>query len=256
VNEAQLVAVLRSAGCVYAEEEARLLLDEATSPAEVMAWAARRMSGEPLEQIVGWAAFAGLRIAVEPGVFVPRRRTELLVSLVGAGPVPAIVVDLCCGTGAIGAALAARLPDAQVWACDIDPAAIASARRNLPSERVREGDLYDALPDALRGRVDVVAVNAPYVPTDAVRDMPREARDHEHRVALDGGADGMDVQRRVVAGAGVWLAAGGRLLIETSRGQADRTAALLTAAGLSTRIETDDELDATVVVGTSAPTAG
>jgi release factor glutamine methyltransferase len=165
------------------------------------------------------------------------------------------VVDLCCGTGAIGAALAARLPDAQVWACDIDPAAIACARRNLPSERVREGDLYDALPDALRGRVDVLAVNAPYVPTDAVRDMPREARDHEHRVALDGGADGMDVQRRVVAGAGAWLAAGGRLLIETSRGQADGTAALLTAAGLSTRIETDDELDATVVVGTSAPSA-
>jgi release factor glutamine methyltransferase len=256
VNEAQLVAVLRSAGCVYAEEEARLLLDEATSPAEVMAWAARRMSGEPLEQIVGWAGFAGLRIAVERGVFVPRRRTELLVAIVGAGPAPAVVVDLCCGTGAIGAALAARLPDAQVWACDIDPAAIACARRNLPSERVREGDLYDALPDALRGRVDVLAVNAPYVPTDAVRDMPREARDHEHRIALDGGADGMDVQRRVVAGAGAWLAAGGRLLLETSRGQADRTAALFSSAGLGTRIETDDELDATVVVGTSAPSAG
>lgn len=248
MNEPQLVAALRSAGCVFAEDEARVLIDEATSPAELMAWTARRMAGEPLEQVVGWAAFAGLRIAVDPGVFVPRRRSELLVAVASREPA-GVVVDLCCGTGAIGAALRARWPEADVHAADIDPAAVACARRNLTPERVHEGDLYDALPDDLRGRIDLLVVNAPYVPTEAIATMPREARDHEHQLALDGGTDGLDVQRRVAARATTWLCPGGRLLIETGRAQAIRTAALLSSVGLSTSIETDDDVDGTVVLG-------
>ncbi|HEX4470978.1 MAG TPA: putative protein N(5)-glutamine methyltransferase [Nocardioides sp.] len=248
MNEPQLVAALRSAGCVFAEDEARLILGEATSPAEVMAWAARRMAGEPLEQIVGWAEFSGLRIAVDPGVFVPRRRSELVVAVAVREPAD-VVVDLCCGSAALGAALAARWPGAEVHAADSDPAAVASARRNLPRERVHEGDLYAALPVDLRGRVDLLVVNAPYVPTEAIATMPREARDHEHRIALDGGTDGLDVQRRVAADAGTWLRPGGRLVLETGRDQADRTAALLGAAGLSTSVETDDEIGATAVLG-------
>jgi release factor glutamine methyltransferase len=247
VNEPQLVVALRSAGCVFAEDEARLLLDEASSPAEVMAWAARRMAGEPLEQIVGWAAFAGQRVAVDPGVFVPRRRSELVVRVAAREPAD-LVVDLCCGTGALGAALAARWPRAEVHAADSDPVAVACARRNLPPERVHEGDLYAALPGELRGRVDVLVVNAPYVPTEAMVTMPREARDHEPRVALDGGADGLDVQRRVAADAPAWLRPGGRLVLETGRAQADGTAALLAAAGLTPSVETDDEIGGTVVV--------
>ena len=117
-------------------------------------------------------------------------------------------------------------------------------------DRVFEGDLYDALPDRLRGRVAAVVANAPYVPTDAIATMPPEARDHEHRVALDGGADGLDVQRGVVAGAPRWLAAGGRVLVETSRHQASRTAELMTAAGLRAVVVTDDEVAGTAVVGT------
>jgi release factor glutamine methyltransferase len=248
VNEPQLVAALRSAGCVFAEDEARLLLEEASSPAELMSWAARRMAGEPLEQIVGWAAFGGLRIAVDPGVFVPRRRSELVVEVASREPAD-LVVDLCCGSAAIGAALAARWPHAVVHAADSDAAAVLSARRNLPPERVHEGDLYAALPDDLRGRVDLIVANAPYVPTEAIATMPREARDHEHRVALDGGADGLDVQRRVAAGATTWLRPGGRLVMETGRAQSDRTAALLSSAGLSTSIEIDDEIGGTVVLG-------
>jgi release factor glutamine methyltransferase len=248
VNEPQLVAALRSAGCVFAEEEARLILEEASSPAEVMAWAARRMAGEPLEQIVGWAEFAGLRIAVEPGVFVPRRRSLLVVEVASREPA-GLVVDLCCGTGALGAALAARWPAAEVHAVDCDPVAVACARRNLPSERVHEGDLYAALPGDLRGRVDLLVVNAPYVPSEAMALMPREARDHEHRVALDGGGDGLDIQRRVAADAHSWLGPGGRLVIETGRDQADRTAELLTSAALSASVETDDEIGATAVLG-------
>jgi release factor glutamine methyltransferase len=248
VNEPQLVGALRAAGCVFAEEEARLLIDEAGSPGELMAWAARRMGGEPLEQIVGWAAFAGLRIAVAPGVFVPRRRSELLVAVALQAPAE-IVVDLCCGTGAIGAALAAAWPDAEVYASDTDPDAVACARRNLPPERVFAGDLYAALPDDLRGRVDALVVNAPYVPTGAIATMPPEARDHEHRVALDGGLDGLEVQRRVVADARDWLSPRGRLLVETGRAQAERTSALFVAVGLGAGIETDDEIAGTVVVG-------
>jgi release factor glutamine methyltransferase len=248
VNEAQLVVALRSAGCVFAEDEARLLLEESSGDAELLTMLARRMSGEPLEQVVGWAAFGGLRIAVAPGVFVPRRRSELVVSVALREPA-AVVIDLCCGTGAIGAALESAWPDAEVYAADSDPDAVACARRNLLPERVFAGDLYAALPEELRGRVDLLAVNAPYVPTGSIAEMPREARDHEHRVALDGGPDGLDVQRRVVAGARAWLAPSGRLLVETSRGQADTTASLFSAAGLDPRIETDDELSATVVVG-------
>jgi release factor glutamine methyltransferase len=250
VNEPQLVTALRAAGCVFAEEEARLLVEEARSPGELMAWAARRMGGEPLEQIVGWAAFAGQRIAVAPGVFVPRRRSELLVAVARRDPAD-VVVDLCCGTGAIGAALLAAVPGLEVHASDLDPAAVACARRNLPPERVRGGDLYDALPGSLRGRVAALVANAPYVPTDAIATMPPEARDHEHRVALDGGSDGLDVQRRVVAGARDWLAPGGRLLVETSRAQAPATAALMVATGLAVDVVTDEEVDGTIAVGLS-----
>jgi release factor glutamine methyltransferase len=126
---------------------------------------------------------------------------------------------------------------------------VACARRNLPADRVHAGDLYDALPDGLRGRIVAVVANAPYVPTDAIATMPPEARDHEHRIALDGGPDGLDVQRGVVAGAPAWLAPGGRVLVETSVAQAPATLALMAAAGLAAVVEHDDEVDGTVVIG-------
>jgi release factor glutamine methyltransferase len=216
----------------------------------------RRVAGEPLEVIVGWAEFAGLRIAVEPGVFVPRYRTQFLVEqaiglasgLAGEHPV---VVDLCCGTGAMGAAVLAALPLAEVYAADIDPNEVRVARRNLPADRVFEGDLYAALPAQLRGRVDILVVNAPYVPTDEIAMMPTEARDHENRVALDGGVDGLDIQRRVAAGASKWLRAGGYLLVETSVRQSPSSAALFERNGLVARVEHSDDFDATVVIGRS-----
>ena len=207
------------------------------------------MAGRPLEHLLGWAEFAGIRVLVAPGVFVPRQRSALVVgSRWAAGP-GAVAVDLCCGSGALGAALLAARPDLEVHAADLDPAAVACARRNLPPDRVHEGDLYDALPDRLRGRVDVLVVNAPYVPTDEIAIMPPEARDHEHRLALDGGPDGLDVHRRSAPGsaAGSPRAA---LVIETGRTQAATTAALMTAAGLTPRIVTDDDIGALAVSAT------
>lgn len=249
---ARLAARLRAVGCVWAEEEVALLLDEALTPAHLEALVVRREAGVPLEVVVGWAAFAGVRVPVEPGVFVPRARSALLVRLaveeLGVRPAAAVVVDLGCGTGALGAAVASARPDAEVWAVDVDPAAVRCARQVLAPERVREGDLYDALPAALAGRVAVLLANAPYVPTAAVALMPPEARLHEQLRALDGGVDGLDVQRRVLAGAARWLAPDGLLLVETSRGQSAASAAAAGAAGMTARVEVDDDLDATVLV--------
>ena len=170
----------------------------------------QRAAGVPLEQVVGWAEFCGLRITVAPGVFVPRRRTEFLVRQAVALARPgAVIVDLCCGAGAIGAALAAAVEGAEVHAADVDPAAVRCARQNLPAGRVYQGDLYEPLPATLRGRVAILTANVPYVPTGEIGYLPPEARAHEPRAALDGGADGLDVLRRVAAGAAGWLAPGG-----------------------------------------------
>jgi release factor glutamine methyltransferase len=246
-----IVTRLRAAGCVFAEDEARLLITAAGNPADLAAMVDRRVAGLPLEHILGWAEFCGLRIAVDPGVFVPRRRTEFLVRRAIALAVPrAVVVDLCCGSGAVGAALAVALDPAELHAADIDPAAVRCARRNIRADRVHEGDLYDALPPALRGRVGILAANVPYVPTGKVGLLPPEARLHEARVALDGGADGLELLRRVTAGAPHWLAPGGHVLFETNARQAAAATEALARQGLIPEVTSSEELDATVVVGT------
>jgi len=251
VTREDVIARLRAAGCVFAEDEAALLL---AAGGDLEALTARRVAGEPLEQVLGWAEFCGRRITVAPTVFVPRRRTELLIRLARKrAPRAAVIVELCCGTAAVAAVLAAERPEAQVHAADVDPAAVACARRNLDPTRVYLGDLFAALPDALRGRMELLAVNAPYVPTDEIALMPPEAREHEARVALDGGADGLDLHRRVIAEAPDWLARGGWLLLETSRHQADRDAELATNAGLAAEIVRADDLDATALAARAAP---
>ncbi|MFF4710508.1 putative protein N(5)-glutamine methyltransferase [Streptomyces eurythermus] len=247
-----VVRALRAAGCVFAEDEAELILATARTPEEAAGMVDRRAAGLPLEQVLGWARFHGLRIAVEPGVFVPRRRTEFLAGqALAAASDATVVVDLCCGSGALGAALAHALPGAEVHAADIDPAAVCCARRNLApfGGRAHQGDLYAALPPGLRGRVDLLTANVPYVPTAEVALLPAEARDHEPLIALDGGADGLDVLRRVAAGASEWLAPGGSLLTETSERQAPAAARVLADAGLTTRLAVDEDLYAHVVIG-------
>ncbi len=248
-----IVTSLRTAGCVFAEDEADLLLSTARSPTHLTAMVDRRVAGVPLEYVLGWVEFCGLRIAVEPGVFVPRRRTELLVcqaqKLIRSR---AVLLDMCCGSGAVGAAVAGAVSELELYAADIDPAAVRCARRNVASVggHVYQGDLYEPLPPSLQGRVEVLVANAPYVPSDSIAMMPPEARDHEPLIALDGGPDGLDVQRRVAAGAPVWLVPGGQLLIETSERQADSTAELVACYGLIPQVIRSDELDATVVLGT------
>ncbi|MEV4416238.1 putative protein N(5)-glutamine methyltransferase [Catellatospora sp. NPDC049609] len=247
---ADVVARLRAAGCVFAEDEADLLLSVADG-LRLDELVARRVAGLPLEHVVGFAEFCGRRIAVDPGVFVPRRRTELLVEQAARFLRPgAVVLDLCCGSGAVAAVLA-ESDGVEVHAADIDPAAVRCARRNVEPRggRVYEGDLYAPLPPGLRGRIDVLVVNVPYVPTAEIGMMPPEARLHEPAVALDGGADGLDLARRVLAGAGDWLAPRGRLLLETSDEQAGTACALFTAAGLTPSLARDDDRGAVAVLG-------
>jgi release factor glutamine methyltransferase len=266
---AAIVTRLRAAGCVFAEDEARLLSSAARTPAELAAMVDRRVAGLPLEHVIGWAEFCGLRIAVDPGVFIPRRRTEFLVRQAialarqpdqpvarqsgqpAARPRP-VVVDLCCGSGGIGAAVVAGLGQAELHAADIDPAAVACARRNIAAAggQVYQGDLYQPLPGTLRDRVRILVANVPYVPSGEIELLPPEARCYEARVALDGGPDGLDVLRRVTAAAPLWLAPGGHLLFETSERQAPRAAGIVALDGLIPRVASSGELNATVVIGT------
>ncbi|MFC6355137.1 putative protein N(5)-glutamine methyltransferase [Luethyella okanaganae] len=249
---------LRAAGCVFAEDEAALLAASAGTPSKLDALVARRVEGVPLEHLLGWAEFAGLRIAVDPGVFVPRRRTEFLVecAVAAARTTDPVVLDLCCGSGAVGVAMMKKLPGAELYAVDRDPGAVRCALRNLTSVggQVFEGDLFDPLPTTLLGRIDVIVANAPYVPTDMIGTMPPEARLHEARMALDGGSDGLDVHRRIVAAAPRWLAPGGSLLIETSEEQAPLAREFFARNGLLLGVADSEEHEATVVIGTRPTT--
>lgn len=246
-----LVSRLRTAGCVFAEDEAELLAAAAKDPADLEAMVARRVSGLPLEHVLGWAKFCGLRIAVEPGVFVPRHRTEFLVQQAAALARPgAVVVDLCCGSGAVGAALEATLGHLELHAVDIDPAAVRCARQNIAGHAY-VGDLYEPLPAMLRHRVDLLVANVPYVPSEEIELLPGEARLYEPRVALDGGGDGLDVLRRVGAEASDWLTFGGHMLVETSEHQSGIAVDVLRSHQLTARVTTSDEFATSVVIGTA-----
>jgi release factor glutamine methyltransferase len=247
------LARLRAAGCVFAEEEAALIAEAATSGADLDRLLDLRVSGLPLEHVLGWVEFAGRRFVVEPGVFVPRRRTELLVRralTVLSGKTTPVVLDICCGCGAIGASLAADAPAARVYAADIDPGAVRCARRNLApvGGQVFQGDLYAPLPDHLRGNVDVIVANAPYVPTNSIELMPPEARDHEPRTALDGGPDGLDILRRVIIEAPPWLSPAGIVLVEVSPSQATELEPVANNAGSNAELLTDEEIGGSVLL--------
>lgn len=244
-----IVSRLRAAGCVFAEDEARLVTEAADSPDMLEAMLRRREAGEPLEYVVGWVEFCGLRVSIDPGVFVPRQRTALLVrEAADRTPAGGTVVDLACGSGAVGLAVAARVPGIALHAVDVEPAAVRCARRNVPGT-VYLGDLYDPLPTSLRGHVDVLVANVPYVPSDAVDLMPREARDHEPRITLDGGPDGLDLLRRVASGAREWLVPGGSVLVEIGEDQTGAAMAAFEDAGLDPTVISDPELYATVILG-------
>jgi release factor glutamine methyltransferase len=229
VSDDELIVRLRAIGCVFAEDEAgEIRRVRGHDDVAIEAVLAARSAGMPLEQALGVAVFGGVEVELAPGVFVPRMRAEAIVDAAAdARPDARVVVDLGCGAGAIAAALTRRLPGAEVHATDIDPAAVALARRN--GERfgfvAHRGSWWDALPAALGGRVELAAAYLPHVPTRELAHIPRDFRDHEPLATVHGGADGLDPLRAVLAGMTAWMAPGGALVtlvageqVETARG--------------------------------------
>lgn len=188
---------------------------------------ARRAEGMPLQYVTGEMPFRHLVVHVEPGVFIPRPETEVLVDVVlehlADVPEP-VVLDLCTGSGCVAVSIASEHPGARVWAVDLSEQAVATTLRNAGNANVAErvqslhGDLFDPLPQELIGTVDFVVSNPPYIPSADLPDLPAEILGFEPVLALDGGADGLDTFRRIAAEAGRWLAPGGGLAVELDSG--------------------------------------
>lgn len=258
------VTRLRTAGCLFAEEEAAIIADRFSAEADREAAVARRCAGTPLELVIGAAAFAGVTVTVEPGVFLPRVRAEVLVDVAdalarvtprGAGHVdrrPLTALDLGCGSGAIAAALCARHPGWSVHASDLSPEAVHCARANAEKFRftVYTGDWFNALPTDLLGSFDLVVAHLPYVPTSHLQFLPRDYRAAEPASTVDGGTDGLDPWRTVARTCGRWLAPGGHVLIQVTAEQEQEAVAITERHGL--RTETAQYADSVVVIASRA----
>lgn len=220
-------------------------LDTAVPPAIGAAYEAavrRRARREPLQHILGWEEFCGLRLVVGPGALIPRPETETLVekALAFLGPAAAgrrLVIDVGTGTGAVACALAAARSDVRVVAVDVSKDAVALARRNVIAlgldDRVSvlAGDLLSGLGACA---ADLIVSNPPYLPTATLPDLAPEIAAHEPRLALDGGPDGLRVLRRLVADAPDRLTPGGALVVETAGGpHAHAVAGLMRATGFA-----------------------
>ena len=198
----------------------------------------RRARREPLQQILGWEAFRGLRVRVTPDVLVPRPETEMLVQwALELAPRPGLVVDVGTGSGCIACAVATECPGARVIAVERSPAAAAVAGANAVALGLaaRVGIVVgDLLAPLAGGRADLIVANLPYLPTSTFELLSPEVTEHEPRLALDGGQDGLVEIRRLVAAAPSRLVAGGVLVMETAGGtQASAVVALMRAAGFT-----------------------
>jgi release factor glutamine methyltransferase len=197
----------------------------------------QRCTGTPLQHLTGEQAFRRLRIRVRPGVFIPRPETEILVehALAAIADVERpVVVDVGTGTGAIALAIADERRDAHVTAIDLSPDAVALARENAAAAgldvAVHEGDLLDGVPDDVRGRVDLVVSNPPYVAADALEDLPDEVR-ADPELALLGG---IPVYARIARAAATVVRPGGSVALEIGETQARDVADVLRDAGWPT----------------------
>jgi release factor glutamine methyltransferase len=247
---------LRAAGIDDAEQQVRWIVERASgrSPSEqvgalddpvterevrfVDQMVARRAEGEPLQYVLGRWGFRTLDLLVDPRVLIPRPETEVVAGLaIDALDRPGVVVDLGTGCGAIALSVAAeRWPHVEVWATDASPEALAVARANLAglgrraaAVRLVEGDWFAALPPELRGRVDVLVSNPPYVAAD--EPLPSEVADWEPGGALVSGPTGLEAIERIMSGAPEWLSADGTLVLEIGETQGDAVVALARAAG-------------------------
>lgn len=227
---AEVAQRLAAAGIAPARTEARWLVEHAEAVADggcedrLEALVRRREAGEPLQLLLGRWPFRTVELELAPGVFLPRPETEVVAGVAvrtaaAAGPHP-VVAEPCTGTGAIAASLLAEVPGVQVHASDIDPGAVALARRNLAAvagaERfsVHEGDLLTPLPAELRGQLDLLVANPPYLPSSDVDHLDVEVAGHDPAAALFGGPDGHEVVDRLLELARSWLRPAGTVVLE------------------------------------------
>lgn len=242
------VARLAAAGFLAAEDEAAALAGAAGGePARLDTLVARRLTGEPLAWIVGHTVFAGHRVTVTPGVYVPRPHTEAVAArAVDRLPADGVAVDACTGSGAVALTLHRARPSARVVATDLDPEAVACARGN--GVEALQGDLLAPVPAELAGRVDVVVAVVPYVPTPALPLLQRDTFRFESTLAYDGGPDGAHLLRRLAADARALLRPGGHLVAELGGDQAEAIVAGWTALGYrQITVLADDDGDARAV---------
>jgi len=250
VDRSLLVQQLAAGGCLAPEEEAAELIraaaDGSSSLEELVA---RRLSGEPLAWIIGFVRFCGIRVHVEPGVYVPRPHTQALARRAASLlPSEGIGVDLCTGSGAVAAVLVAAERGATVLATDVEAAAVACARRN--GVRALLGSLDEPLPVPIRGRVDVMTAVVPYVPVEELHLLPRDVLAHEPRQALDGGPGGTMFLEQVARLSADWLAPGGHVLLELGGDQAGEIARTMEDAGLSDiHVHRDEDGDDRAIEG-------
>ena len=238
----RVLHVLAEGGCVAPGAEAdELLRASSEGVGSIEELIARRLGGEPLAWISGSVRFCGVRVRVDPGVFVPRPHTQALARRAASLlPDGGIAVDLCTGSGAVAAVLGSAHPRANVVATDVDPVAVECARRN--GVRTLMGNLDEPLPTSLRGRVDVMTAVVPYVPTEELPFLPRDVLANEPRRALDGGPRGTSVLVRAAEAAARWLRPGGSVLLELGGDQAAEMATTLTDVGLSDiHVHQDDD---------------
>lgn len=215
----------------------------------------RRAAREPLQQILGYAAFRQLRVRVRAGVFLPRPETETVAQqaideatrLRGSGHRP-LVVDLCCGTGVIALSVGAEVPGSDVVAIDVDPVAVELTRANATSVgtgtiRIEVGDVGDpGLLADLDGSVDVLISNPPYIPDDAVPVDPEVSGHDPPRALFGGGADGLHVPRQVVTAAARLLRPGGLLVMEHADVQGSAVRAVVDRTGAFEPASTHQDL--------------
>lgn len=192
----------------------------------------RRGQREPLQYILGGVSFCGLELKVSRAALIPRPETELLAerawTFLKTLPQPGRALDFGAGTGALAIAMAVRAPGTAVSAVDASPEALALARENAARHKASiaffEGDGFAALPP--EARFDLIVSNPPYIASAEIQTLEPELREHEPRMALDGGADGLDFYRRFAEQAGARLSPGGRLLLEFGDGQGPQIQAL------------------------------
>lgn len=226
---------------------------------------ARRAGGEPLPFLTGRIEFWGLDLEVRPGAFVPRPSSELTVQRALKrlrNKKDAVVVDVCTGAGPIALALADELPTAEVWGTDILEEGLVQGRRNargleIDNVRLTRGDMYEAIPGRLRGRVDLITGHVPYVPPHEIEDLPSEVREHEPLPTLtDESDDGLGLMRRAIRESVEWLRPGGWLLLEVSDDLPRKLLKLVSEVGLEDHGVAKDEDDLSVVIEARKPLKG